>query len=69
MTSESRNLLVTGGKELGVELSAQQVQALEKLVAELERWNRRINLTAICQEEEVVIKHLLDSLSLVPVLA
>ena len=30
---------------------------------ELKRWNRRINLTAITNDEDIILKHFLDSLS------
>lgn len=58
-----RELLISGAQELGVSLSAEQVDALFVYVAELKKWNRKINLTAITAERDVVIKHLLDSLS------
>jgi len=32
-------------------------------IAELKKWNRKINLTAITDDREMVIKHILDSLS------
>lgn len=39
---------------------------LEQLVDELLRWTKRRNLTAITDREEVVEKHLVDSLTLMP---
>ncbi len=48
---------------LGVPLSVNQVGAFERFLAELERWNRRINLTAIRTPTEIVIHHFLDSLA------
>lgn len=38
------------------------------LLAELERWNRKINLTAIRDADEMITGHLLDSLAAVPLL-
>lgn len=59
----SRELLVIGAKELGNTLSNEQVNALFDYLSELSRWNKKINLTSIHEERDVVIKHVLDSLS------
>ncbi len=58
-----RDLLITGAEELGVHLTSGQVDAVFTHLAELRKWNRRINLTAIKGERDIVIKHVLDSLS------
>ena len=58
-----RELLITGAEELGMALTAEQVNALFVFLAELKKWNRRINLTAIKGDRDTVIKHVLDSLS------
>jgi 16S rRNA (guanine527-N7)-methyltransferase len=42
------------------------ILALEELVDELLRWNARRNLTAITGRDEVLEKHLVDSLTLLP---
>ena len=39
-----------------------------RLTAELREWNKRINLTAITGPADMVDKHLLDSLSVQPLL-
>jgi len=41
---------------------------LTTLLAELARWNRRVNLTAIRDPDEMISGHLLDSLSARPLL-
>ncbi len=58
-----RELLVTGGQELGIELSLGQTDSLFTYLAELNKWNRKMNLTAIRNERDMIIKHVLDSLS------
>lgn len=58
-----RELLITGAKELGIEFSIEQVNSLFIYLAELKKWNRKINLTAIRDERDMIIKHVLDSLS------
>ena len=59
-------LLLAGATELGVELTAEQASQLFTLSAELADRNDRFNLTAIRDPREVVVKHLLDSLSVLP---
>ena len=58
--------LVSGLKELGLALAPGQVEALGTLVTELADWKARFNLTAITKPAEVVDKHLLDSLAVLP---
>jgi 16S rRNA (guanine527-N7)-methyltransferase len=58
-----RELLISGAHELGTDLSIEQVNSLFLILTELNKWNRKINLTAICDERDMIIKHVLDSLS------
>jgi 16S rRNA (guanine527-N7)-methyltransferase len=51
---------------LGVGLSDQQIEGLERYLALLEKWNRVYNLTAIREPERMVTHHLLDSLAILP---
>lgn len=53
---------------LGVVLDPSALARLEWLAAELLRWNRTHNLTAITDPSEVYEKHLTDSLTLLPLL-
>ena len=55
-------------RELGLELSAAQCDQLQRFARLLLHWNRVHNLTAITRADEVLSHHLLDSLSLVPLL-
>ena len=41
---------------------------LELLLDELEKWNRKVNLTAIRKRDEMVTAHILDSLVARPLL-
>jgi 16S rRNA (guanine527-N7)-methyltransferase len=58
-----RELLLTGARELGTDLSIEQVNSLFLVLAEVHKWNKKINLTAIYDEREMIIKHILDSLT------
>ncbi len=58
-----------GAEKLGLDLRTDVFTALEGWVDELLRWNARVNLTAITAPLEVVEKHLLDSLAVLPEVA
>lgn len=66
MDRASRFMQMCSG--MGVTLSDRQCENLFWLLDELLRWNASINLTSITDPAEAQIKHLLDSLSLVPLL-
>ena len=67
MNERAKGLLVTGAGELGVKLSAAELGKLYAFASELKKWSRKINLTAIRGDEEIVVKHFLDSLVLLRV--
>jgi 16S rRNA (guanine527-N7)-methyltransferase len=64
MIQSAKDLLKKGAAELGVQLDATQLESLNLFAEELKKWNRKINLTAITGDEEIALKHLVDSLSL-----
>ncbi len=68
MTGSWQQILAAGAAEFGTVLDAGQIDRFSLFVAELRKWNRRINLTAITAEREIVVKHLLDSLTLTTIL-
>ncbi len=47
---------------MGLELTKVHIRAFEIFAAELIKWNSKINLTAITDENEIAIKHFVDSL-------
>lgn len=53
-------------ESLGLSLSTQQLASFEAYAAELVKWNRKVNLTAITKYNEIAIKHFVDSLALAP---
>ncbi len=62
----SDEALIRGARGLGVALEAGAATLLGRFTGELLRWNQKVNLTAITRPDEVLEKHLLDSLALVP---
>jgi 16S rRNA (guanine527-N7)-methyltransferase len=63
------DLLRAGASELGVALTDTQFDQLLDYVALLAKWNAVYNLTAIRDPRQMLIQHILDSLSIVPHLA
>jgi 16S rRNA (guanine527-N7)-methyltransferase len=61
------HVFLEGVQQLHLSLSTQQQEQLLRYRQELLDWNTRVNLTAIQDPEEVLIKHFLDSLSLLSV--
>jgi 16S rRNA (guanine527-N7)-methyltransferase len=55
-----------GARQLGIALTDAQEHQLERLVAELLKWNRAYNLTAITTTDGMLTHHLLDSLAAQP---
>lgn len=64
MNKEALNILRRCAAEFEIELSDRQVSLFNVFAEELKKWNRKINLTAIKDDREIVIKHFADSLSL-----
>jgi len=62
-------LLAEGVGELGLDLNEAQRAKLLDYVALLAKWNAVYNLTAIRDPRQMLIQHILDSLSIVPHLA
>ncbi len=58
-----RELLTSGTADLGVFLTPEQVNSFFVYSSELSKWNRKINLTSITNERDIIIKHFLDSLA------
>lgn len=69
VTARHAEELSQGARELGVELSAEQHEQLLAYLALLIKWNKAYNLTAVRNPDEMVSRHLLDSLSVVPFVA
>ncbi len=62
MKAESRELLLSGAAELGLDVSA-HMDRFARLLTLLQEGNSRLNLTALRTEQDIVLKHFVDSLS------
>ncbi len=61
-------VLKEGAAQLGCPLEERALSQFETFMALLLDWNTRMNLTAITDPKEVVAKHFLDSLTILPLL-
>lgn len=58
------DLLKEGSEKFDLKLTDEQVNKFSLYADLLVEWNKKINLTAITDPEDIVIKHFLDSLSI-----
>lgn len=61
---EQKNILKAGGKELGLAIGDKELSSFLSYLKELKEWNKKINLTAITDDKDIIIRHFLDSLTL-----
>ncbi|GLZ86191.1 ribosomal RNA small subunit methyltransferase G [Metapseudomonas resinovorans] len=66
VTQRHADELSHGAEQLAVELSPEKHERLLAYLALLIKWNKAYNLTAVRDPDEMVSRHLLDSLSVVP---
>ena len=56
--------LINSSNELGIKLNEKQINNFEEYMKLLIEWNKKINLTAITTPEDIVLKHFIDSLTI-----
>ena len=61
--SEFSKLMREYGKEISIEFTEEQLNKFYKYMNFLLEWNKKINLTAITDQKEVILKHFIDSLT------
>ena len=69
VTTEHAQELIQGAKQLNVALTEPQQAQLLQYLGLLIKWNKAYNLTAVRNPNEMVSRHLLDSLSVVEYVA
>src|SRR5579885_2886230 len=62
-SSADLEALLTSARQIGLELSPEQLAQFARYRELLLDWNQRINLTAITDPQDVLAKHFLDSLA------
>ena len=66
LDNELEELLIKGLTHYKTEISDTQVEQFEKYMELLKEWNKKLNLTEIEDDREIVIMHFIDSISIVP---
>ena len=66
LNAELRAQLLRGAIEMSVALNESQIEKLLAYMREFEKWNKAYNLSAVRDIRQMVARHLLDSLSVVP---
>jgi 16S rRNA (guanine527-N7)-methyltransferase len=61
-SKEPAVLLRKGISALGIRYTEKEIAAFLTYLEELRKWNRAYNLTGLKRDEEIVVKHFLDSL-------
>ncbi|MEM7130000.1 MAG: 16S rRNA (guanine(527)-N(7))-methyltransferase RsmG [Chloroflexota bacterium] len=68
-TDNTMNLVDSGCRELGIGLSDKQLAQFALYFHELVEWNQKFNLTSIIECGDVQVKHFLDSVASLPIIA
>lgn len=63
---ELSELLEKGAQQYEKTLTKQQIEQFTNYMELLKDWNKKINLTAIEDDREIIIKHFIDSMSILP---
>lgn len=58
------NILTNYANKIDIEFSEEQIDKLYNYMNLLLEWNEKINLTAITEPKEVILKHLIDSVTI-----
>ena len=66
LAKELEELLVNGARYYQKSITQYQVEQFAKYMDILKEWNNKINLTAIEDDREIIIKHFIDSISILP---
>jgi 16S rRNA (guanine527-N7)-methyltransferase len=61
-----RSQLIDNTAKLGLSPTAQQIDKLLGLLSLLNKWNKAYNLTSVRDPQDMLIRHIIDSLAVVP---
>ena len=61
---EFNDEIMRKSKNLGLDFSVEQISKFYKYMNMLIEWNEKINLTAIIEPNDIILKHFIDSLTI-----
>lgn len=62
-SEDLKHLLLESSREIGVTIDPEMVQLFLLYLNQLKQWNQSFNLTAITKDNEIIVKHFIDSLA------
>ena len=62
--NQFKNTLYLNAKKIGIELEEEQLEKFYEYKTLILEWNEKINLTAITDDMDFIIKHFIDSLTI-----
>lgn len=65
-TAKLNDILMQGSESLSLTLSSQQAEKLVGYVERIDKWNKAYNLTSVRDPEQMMVKHILDSIAVAP---
>ena len=64
LLSEFEKIFIEEAQKINIELDKNQIEKFYKYMDLLIEWNEKINLTAITNEKDILVKHFIDSLTI-----
>ncbi len=61
---EFKEIMISYGSKIEINFTEEQINKFYKYMNLLLEWNEKINLTAITDPKEVILKHFIDSLTI-----
>lgn len=65
MNSEFKNKMKDLAKKINIDLKEKQIQDFYEYMDLLLEWNEKINLTAITEIDDIILKHFIDSMTII----
>lgn len=64
-----KGVLSEGATELGIDLTKEGLEGFAKYLRELKIWNKKMNLTSVDNDRDIIVRHFLDSLTIAGLLS
>lgn len=64
MNSDFKNKLIELGNKININLTDEQTEKYFEYMNLLLEWNEKINLTAITEMDDIILKHFIDSMTI-----
>lgn len=65
MNNDFKNKIIELSNKINVEITDEQISKCYEYMNLLLEWNEKINLTAITKEDEIILKHFIDSMTVI----